>query len=146
LSTIDASFIGRAGSVPELKTSQKGHPWCAFSCAVGNGSDTTEVTWIRVTAFGSLAQQLCETVEKGTKLYCEGRLSLSTFTGRDGEQRTGLQLAAHHVTRMAPGANKPERRKAPPAAASFARPMDTDSRPAGGRPVEDTIPFGPEVR
>jgi len=31
---------------------------------------------------------------KGAELYVEGRLSLNTWTGKDGAQRTGLAVTA----------------------------------------------------
>ena len=144
MNTIEACFTGRAGSVPEAKVSQAGALWASFSVAVGHEPD---VTWVRVSVFGDLARTLSETLQKGEKVYCEGSLKLATWTGRDGETRTGLQVAAHHVTRMAPKANKPKP-KGSPAAAGYAKPLDTDTRPANGSRValDDDIPFAPEWR
>jgi single stranded DNA-binding protein len=136
MSTIEAAFSGRAGSVPELKTAPSGAVWAAFSVALGSGDDAT---WIRVSVFGDLARDLSERLEKGEKVYCEGRLTLSTWTGRDGEPRTGLQLAAHHVNRMGPKLNKPKR-AGYPAASGYDRPSETDARPAQ-RALDDAIPF-----
>lgn len=124
--TIDCCFTGRAGSVPEPKVSASGALWGSFSVAVGHGD---EATWVRVSVFGDLARDLSERLQKGDRVYCEGSLKLATWTSRDGETRTGLQLAAHHVTRMKPKANKPKP-KGNPAAAGYAKPLDTDARPA----------------
>lgn len=142
---IEAAFSARAASTAELKTSKSGKPWCAFGAAVSNGADTSDVTWVRVSVFGDLAQQVSEKLQKGDKLYCEGRLTLQTYTGRDGVERTGLQLAAHHVTRMGPKANKPERRKQAPHDAAGAE-RDWQA-PSAHRPIanpeheSDRIPF-----
>jgi single-stranded DNA-binding protein len=34
---------------------------------------------------------------KGTEVYCEGRLRLESWTGRDGRERTGLSVTASRV-------------------------------------------------
>jgi single-strand DNA-binding protein len=141
VSGIEACFSGRAGSVPELKTSKSGNPWCAFSLAVSDGSDTTQATWVRVCLFGSLAEEMAEKIEKGCRVYAEGRLTLQTYTGRDGAERAGLQLAAHHVTRMAPKANKPKRAGFPPGR-GYDRPAETGARPMRAACTQDdAIPF-----
>jgi single stranded DNA-binding protein len=134
---IQAAFTGRAGSVPELKTASSGAVWAAFSVAIGSGDDAT---WVRVSVFGDLARDLSERLEKGDKVYCEGALRLSTWTDREGRERHGLQLAAHHVTRMGPKANKPKRAGFPPGQ-GYDRPAGTDARPVRTRAHEDTIPF-----
>ena len=33
-------------------------------------------------------------MKKGTKVYVEGRLQIRTFTGRDGKERTAVEVVA----------------------------------------------------
>jgi single-strand DNA-binding protein len=109
---IEAAFIARVGTEPELKTSAAGKPWAAFNAAVGSGDD---VQWVRVAVFGDLAEGLAGHVLKGDRLYCEGRLKLNEWTDREGKSRTGLSVAAWKIEKLGQiGRNKPAKRKAPP--------------------------------
>jgi single-stranded DNA-binding protein len=61
---------------------------------VGEGD---EVTWVSVSVFEEKARTLAG-LAKGVEVYVEGRLSLNTWTGRDGAERTGLSVSAWQVT------------------------------------------------
>jgi len=92
MNAIEAAMEGRLGQAPTLRTSQNGKAWCSFTVAVGKDDDTT---WVGVTVFGSQAETIAAAnLEKGAQVYVEGRLTLSTWTGNDGVQRTGLKVAA----------------------------------------------------
>jgi single-stranded DNA-binding protein len=52
---------------------------------------------VRVAVFGALATRLYPELKKGTEVYCEGRLKLDSWTGKDGRERTGLSVAAAKV-------------------------------------------------
>jgi single-stranded DNA-binding protein len=54
--------------------------------------------------FGAAAEQ---TLRQHDKLYVEGALSLSEWTGRDGQKRTGLSVVASRVEAPTIGRNKP---------------------------------------
>jgi single-strand DNA-binding protein len=143
--TIEAAFIGRIGTEPELRTSQTGKPWAAVTCAVGIGDD---VHWVRVAVFGEVAEQITGTLRKGDKAYVEGTLRLNTWTDREGNQRSGLSVAAWRVDKLGQiGRNKPRRPKAPPEGEHPASISITGSTgPASAmndlrRSNDDTIPF-----
>src|SRR5205823_6564278 len=94
---LHVAFIGRVGTEPELKYTQVGKAVVNFSVAVvenRSGGDGAEVTWIRVSCWEDLAEQLSEHLRKGGECYIEGRLKLSTWTGHDGEQRSSLNVSA----------------------------------------------------
>jgi single-strand DNA-binding protein len=145
ISGIECAFIGRVGTDPEVKTSQSGKPWAAVNVVVG---DNDEAQWLRVAVFGEKATQL--RVAKGDRCYVEGRLKLESWTGKDGQPRSGLKVAAWKLEPIgAIGNNKK------------AKPKDEDSAPAangnGGfqqsardwqRPgaADSEIPFSPEWR
>jgi single-strand DNA-binding protein len=87
---IHAAFTGRLGTNAELKYSKGDKAWVAFSVAVDTGKDgegEASTTWVRVAVFGDKAEELAHKLPKGTEVYCEGRLSLGTWTGRDGSRR-----------------------------------------------------------
>jgi single-stranded DNA-binding protein len=58
------------------------------------------------------AEEFTHRLTKGTEVYCEGRLSLGSWAGKDGEVKTGLSLAAWDVTPMGQiGKKKPRKPK-----------------------------------
>jgi len=69
--------------------------------AVESKSDgEAPATWVRVALFGDTVATLPPRLTKGAEVYCEGRLSLGTWTGKDGGAKTGLNLAAWEVQPM----------------------------------------------
>jgi single-strand DNA-binding protein len=93
---IQAAFTGKLGQDAELKTSKAGKPWLSLHVAVDEASEES-TTWVRVVVFGELATRLHPELKKGTEVYCEGRLRLESWTGRDGRERTGLSMTASRV-------------------------------------------------
>jgi len=66
---------------------------------------------VRVAFFGDTVGTAAPRLTKGTQIYCEGRLSLGTWTGRDGEAKSGLNLTAWEVQPMGQiGRRKPKAR------------------------------------
>jgi single-strand DNA-binding protein len=126
MNDIETASIARVGTEPELKVSQAGKPWTSLSACVGDGD---EAQWVKVVAFGDRAQQLAGHLHKGDKIYAEGRLKLDTWTGKDGEARTGLNVAAWRVEQLGQiGKNKPAKPKAPPEGAVPAPPSTGPQR------------------
>jgi single-stranded DNA-binding protein len=82
---IQCAFTGKVGRDrdAELKTSKSGKPWLSFSVAVDEASGEA-ITWIRGVMFGEWATELYPQLKRSTEVYCEGRLKLESWTGRDG--------------------------------------------------------------
>lgn len=94
---IQAAFTGKLDQDAELKTSKAGRPWASFSVAADDDAERESTTWVRVVVFGEMATRLYPELKKGTEVYCEGRLRLESWTGRDGRERTGLSVTANRV-------------------------------------------------
>ena len=84
-------MIGAVGKDVELKETNTGKLYCKFSlCADTKFGDKKEVLWMQCTAWGKLAEIVNQYVQKGTKLYVEGRLSATdkgnprTYEGQSG--------------------------------------------------------------
>jgi single-stranded DNA-binding protein len=76
---IETAFQGTLGKDPELKTSKTGTPYAGLSVVVtvGKDDDGKDIgQWIRVTCFKEIAQHIAVSAKKGSRLYCEGSLSL----------------------------------------------------------------------
>lgn len=78
-------LIGRLGQDPELKFTQSGIAVAKFSLATsqtwkdtdGNNQEKTE--WHNIVVWRKLAEICSEYLKKGSKIYCEGSLSTSSW-------------------------------------------------------------------
>jgi single-stranded DNA-binding protein len=84
---IEACFTGRLGRDAELRMVRGGQlPLLTFSCVVDpphQGEDNPPV-WIRVATFGEVAEKMAPRLQKGVKVYCEGKLDASIWTPDNG--------------------------------------------------------------
>jgi single-stranded DNA-binding protein len=79
-----------------------------IGAAADNGKEATQ--WIRVAAFGPVAEKIAAAARKGDRLYTEGTLTLNEWTDAQGERRTGLNVAAFRCEKVpAIGKNRPRR-------------------------------------
>jgi single-strand DNA-binding protein len=95
---------GNAGGDAELRFTPSGKAVASFSLAntprVKNGDqwEDGDTLWLRVTAWGNMAEAVAENITKGTKVLVVGRLTQQTYTVKDtNEQRTSLQLTADEI-------------------------------------------------
>ena len=102
---------GRLTRDPDIRMTQKGSTVCSFSIAnnrsymdPSTNEWKDEVAYISATAFGALADRLKERIKKGTPVIIEGRLVMSEFTGKDGQQRRELRINANRVQVVPTGA------------------------------------------
>jgi single-stranded DNA-binding protein len=130
---IEAALFGTLGRDAESKTSKNGKPYLRLNVAVSEGEATT---WVNVTAFDPKAIENAAGFVKGSRVYVEGKLSQTEWTGNDGEQRRGLSVLSWHCRRSEIGRAKPKRET------KSAAPQSA----AGGAAYNDEIPFGPEWR
>ncbi len=94
--TIEAAFLGRVGRDPELRRAKGGElALLTLSVAVGDdGDDANPPEWVKIAVFGERAEALAEQLAKGARIYCEGKLRLERWEGRDGAPRAGLAVTA----------------------------------------------------
>jgi single-strand DNA-binding protein len=100
---IIANIHGRAARDGELSQSQNGKSWCKVSVACFAGTDRKSgeslTQWVRVVAFGRVAEELAR-VRKGETLSAIGRVELSRWTTQDGTEREDMQLIAEIVVTL----------------------------------------------
>lgn len=125
---------GRLTRDPDIRMTQKGSTVCSFSIAnnrsymdPSTNEWKDEVAYMSVTAFAGLADRLKERIKKGTPVIVEGRLVMSEFTDKAGQQRRELRITASRVQIVPTGASAQE------AGAS------TSEEPT--EIVEDDVPF-----
>jgi len=118
---VEAAFSGYAAKDAEQRTMREGKPWVRVTLAVPQGSkgEGKATDYVGVSYFGDDAAKIIHHLRKGREVYARGRLSLDTWTGRDGDERKGLSMLAwdmvpggvrHRPTNYGPrGRSNPER-------------------------------------
>ena len=109
--------MGRIGHDPELLEVQSGQKRTRFGVAtsrkVKHGEDVTdETTWHRVCVWGNLADLCHQYLRKGSPVYIEGRLRSYQFTGKDGQDRAGMEIQAEEVIFLESKADTERRNRA----------------------------------
>ena len=95
--------IGNVGTDPEMRYTPNGNPVTSFRLATNRryttaeGEQREETEWFTVSAWSRLAELCNQYVTKGMRVYVEGRLKSSTWTGNDGEARFRLEINATDV-------------------------------------------------
>jgi single-strand DNA-binding protein len=95
--------IGNVGSDPEMRYTPNGSPVTSFSMAVNRNYTTSdgerreETEWFTISAWNQLAEQCNQYLSKGRRVYVEGRLRSSTWTGNDGQVRFRNEINANQV-------------------------------------------------
>lgn len=91
-------LIGNLTRDPELKYTPAGTAVCTFSIATNrswttnDGQIKEEVQYHRVVAWQKLAELCGKLLNKGRKVFAEGRMTYRTFTGKDGILRTIAEI------------------------------------------------------
>ena len=110
--------IGNLGADPEMRYTADGAAVTNFNVAASRrftGSDgerKEETEWFKVVAFGKLAELCNQYLQKGRRVYVEGRLQTRAWEGQDGQKRYTTEVIAGDVQFL-------------------------DSRPGGAPPSED---------
>ncbi len=86
-------LIGNLTRDPELKYTPAGTAVCTFGIATNrswttnDGQTKEDVQYHRIVAWQKLAELCGKILNKGRKVFAEGRMTYRTFTGKDGIQR-----------------------------------------------------------
>ena len=97
-------LIGRLGTEPELRYTQQGVPITTFRMAIsrqwrdseGNQRDETE--WFTVVSWNRLAEICNEFLQKGARVYIEGRLQNRSWDDpQSGEKRYRTEIVANDM-------------------------------------------------
>jgi len=97
------TLIGNLGGDPEMRYTPAGRAFTSFSVAcnrnftTAEGERREETEWFRVTAWGRLAEIASQFLNKGRRVYVEGRISSRTWEGADGQKRFSLEVTASEL-------------------------------------------------
>ena len=97
-------LIGNVGRDPEMRYLQSGEPVTTFSLATnrrwtgGDGQPREETEWHNVVAWRKLAEQCNEYLNKGRKVYIEGRLQTRSWDDQaTGQKRFRTEIVADRM-------------------------------------------------
>lgn len=133
-------FIGRLGKDPDTRYAPDGGAVCNFSLAVGWKTKEKEgVEWVRIVAFGNLAQICADYLTKGKQVYVSGRMTTRKWTDKDsGQDRYSTEIVADQMQMLGGKGDESE------PAARPTRQTQQKAQATRHAPVEvsdDTIPF-----
>lgn len=125
---------------PELRYLQSGQAVAEFGLAINrnwtaaNGEKREETCFVDVTAWGKLAERVCQYLKKGRSVLVEGRLQFDTWQAQDGTKRSKHRVVADSVHFLGP---KPAATAAPDQDA----PVDPTPEAARDAIASEEVPF-----
>jgi len=96
-------LTGRLGADPEMKYTAQGSAVTQFSVASGrtwksaDGQQHEDTEWFRVVAWDKLGEICNQYLNKGTRVYVEGRLQTRKWQGQDGQNRYTTEVIANDM-------------------------------------------------
>ena len=96
-------LIGNLGAEPELRYTNGGTAVATFSLATserwkdaaGKTQESTE--WHRIVAWGKLAEICNQYLQKGSRIYLEGKLQTRKWQDREGTERFITEVVARDM-------------------------------------------------
>ena len=101
-------LIGNLGKDPDLSYTPSGKAIAKFSLAVSrrrrdeSGETREETQWFNIVAWDRLAETCNTYLQKGSKVYIEGRINSRKYTDKDGNERTAWEVTASDMEMLTP--------------------------------------------
>lgn len=91
-------FIGNLGRDPETRFTADGSAVTNLSLACGWKTKEKEGTeWIRIVAFGKLAEIMDKYLKKGSQVYISGSMRTREWTDKDGAKKYTTEIVADQM-------------------------------------------------
>ncbi|MGQ9573000.1 MAG: single-stranded DNA-binding protein [Dehalococcoidia bacterium] len=109
-------IIGNVGTEPEMRYTASGDAMTTFRVATNfrytsrEGERREETEWFSIIAWRNLAEQCSQYLQKGRRVYVEGRLRSRSWETPEGQRRFRNEVVADRVLFLdrAPGVPLPE--------------------------------------
>lgn len=88
-------LTGNLGADPKIIYTNEGKPIASFNLAFRSGKDKT--SWIKVSAFGKIAEICEQYLHKGAKIALTGMLDLDKWETPDGENKSMIKAIANSI-------------------------------------------------
>jgi len=106
-------IIGNMTRDPEVKTTPSGQNVASFSVATNRvwtnqqGQKQEAVEYHNIVAWGKLAEICGQYLNKGKKVYIEGRIQTRDWQGQDGVKRYKTEIVAENMIMLDRGGSGP---------------------------------------
>lgn len=96
-------LIGNLTRDPELRYTPSGTAVCTFGMATNrqwvteSGEKKEDAEFHRIVAWQKLAEICGKYLQKGKKVFIEGRIQTRSWTGQDGQQRTTTEIVIDNM-------------------------------------------------
>jgi len=99
------TVVGNLADDPSIRWTASGHAVANFTIAqtprtrnqqTGEWVDD-ETLWVRCSVWREAAENVAETLTKGTRVIAHGRLKARSFETKDGQQRTNWELDVEEI-------------------------------------------------
>ena len=103
MSDNNVTLSGNVTRTPEMKFLSSGHAVVKFSLAHNNkwkdksGDWQERVSFFEVQAFGPLAENIANSIDKGTRVIVSGRIEQRSWETEDGSKRSVVEINADEV-------------------------------------------------
>lgn len=101
--SIQVSFTGNVTADPTLRFTQKGDAVCSFTVAVnervkdGDRWKDGDSTYYECSVWRQYAENVAESVTKGTRVTVQGKLKARQYEAKDGSRRTVLDVQVEEI-------------------------------------------------
>jgi single-strand DNA-binding protein len=105
-----ATLVGHLGRAPEMRYTPTGRPVTSFSIittytwASSDGTRHEDTDWFNVVAWGDLAEQCKQSLNKGQRIYLEGRIKTRQWTDENDLLCSCAEVVAENVIALEGGA------------------------------------------
>src|SRR5574344_1839714 len=94
-------LIGRLTGKPELRYTNSNLPFTRFSVAVNrnftNNQGQREADFINIIVWRKQAENVCNYLDKGSRVSVEGRIQTGSYDDKDGNKRYTTDVVADSV-------------------------------------------------
>lgn len=100
-----ATIAGTLTRDPELRFTTAGKPVASFTVVTAtrfldkttNEWQETDTSFWDCTAFGPIAENIADSLSKGMRVVCTGKIKQDSYTTKEGEKRTTWRFTADDV-------------------------------------------------
>lgn len=139
-------FIGNVGQEIEMRFTASGSAVANLSLGVSDdykdktGKKVEQTNWIRVVAFGKLAEIIGEYLKKGSKIYISGKQVTRKWQAQDGSDRYSTEIVAEQMQMLDSRNDNGNQNEAPARPPQNAQPQQS-AQQFEQEFSEDSIPF-----
>ena len=133
------NFIGRLGNDIDTRYMPNGDAVANFSIACGwKSKDKEGAEWVRIVAFGKLAEICSKYLAKGSRIYISGKMRTRKWQDQSGNDRYTTEIVANDMQMLD---NKQDAPQSGNYQQSNDAPQSAPPQLNAGAEFEDDIPF-----